>query len=78
MEEIFGRPFLKIRPLWLVNGRDNRMEFDGYCEALQLAFEHHGEQHFGHVAHFQDSIEALHLRQEDDACKRALCAANLL
>lgn len=71
-EELLGKPFPRIRPSWLFSARGGRMEFDGYCEALQVAFEHHGEQHYRRVEHFQRGEESLARRREDDARRRAL------
>ena len=36
----------KIKPKWLTNSRNNRMELDGYCKKMKIAFEYQGEQHF--------------------------------
>ncbi|CAK0826260.1 unnamed protein product [Prorocentrum cordatum] len=46
-ETIFsGRTFAKCRPEFLVGAQGRRLELDGYCRYLNLAFEYNGEQHF--------------------------------
>jgi hypothetical protein len=45
-EQIFKEKFIKTRPLWLVSSSGTRLELDGFCEKLNLAFEHNGIQHF--------------------------------
>src|SRR5690606_5877566 len=50
-EEWFGEPFIKIRPEWLVNPKTNyKLELDGYCEKLNIAFEYNGIQHYKPIA----------------------------
>jgi hypothetical protein len=73
IEELTLQSFPKTKPKWLVNARGNRMELDGYCVSLKLAFEHQGEQHYRAVKHFNRRDETLSLRIEDDELKRALC-----
>ena len=47
LEKIYGLPFKRIRPDWLINDRTgHKMELDGYNEELKLAFEYNGEQHY--------------------------------
>lgn len=75
-EQLFGSPFPKSHPKWLVNDRGNQMELDGYCKKLKLAFEHQGEQHFTTNTHFLTSIEDLRQRQKDDQLKIELCKDN--
>lgn len=72
-EQIFGKPFLKVKPAWLLNGRSRRMELDGYCKELQVAFEYHGVQHFQHIEHFHREDKSLSQRQLDDERKERLC-----
>ena len=76
MERIFGKPFKKTRPTWMVNARGHRMESDGFCQGLSLAFEHHGEQHFAFTPHYHETEAKYFERMEDDECKRQCCAAN--
>lgn len=72
-EQMFGKPFHKVKPAWLLNARGKRMELDGYCSELQLAFEYHGVQHYKHIDHFHREEESLAQRKQDDALKEALC-----
>jgi len=70
---IFCDSFPKRYPDWLVNKNGNRMELDGYCKNLGVAFEHQGEQHFSTRTLFVRSQKALIRRSEDDQLKRQLC-----
>ncbi len=70
-EQLFGKPFPKVRPAWLVNTTGHRLELDGYCAELSLAFEHQGGQHYREVAHF--SRQSLQDIQSRDERKRQLC-----
>lgn len=46
LEQIYGKKFPKVRPAWLTNPSTGcRLELDGYCEELKMAFEYHGIQH---------------------------------
>jgi hypothetical protein len=73
---IFRKDFPKKRPSWLVSLRGHRMELDGYCEELNLAFEHQGRQHYTHISYFHENEESLKKRQIDDEHKRILCKKN--
>lgn len=72
-ESITELHFPKSRPKWLENSLGNRMELDGYCEPIGLAFEHQGEQHYREVSHFNRRDETLARRLKDDESKRSLC-----
>jgi hypothetical protein len=74
-EAVFGEAFPKARPDWLRNSRGNRMELDGYCQKLRLAFEYHGIQHYKTTTFF-DQKSPLQKRIQDDAKKRHLCQKN--
>jgi hypothetical protein len=71
-EEIFEKPFPKTKPNWLRNEKGNKMELDGYCEELKLAFEYHGEQHY-EKDHFFIRKNGLNQRQRDDRLKLMQC-----
>ena len=75
-ERLFCESFPTQRPSWLRNSRGNRMELDGYCERLRLAFEHQGEQHYSARTRFVKSSEALQSRMADDKRKSELCEEN--
>ncbi len=75
-EQLFNEKFPKAYPRFLVNGRGNRMELDGYSETLKIAFEHHGGQHYSTKTHYIKDEESLKRRQEDDAEKERLCEVN--
>lgn len=72
-EQLFRKRFPKVRPAWLVNQRGYRMELDGYCRSIGVAFEHQGRQHFTASIHYMTDAK-LRARQDDDKCKRDLCA----
>lgn len=74
LEEIFCEKFPKKRPKWLINGDGNRMELDGFCEPLKIAFEYHGRQHFKEVHYFTKGDKKLFAKRiKDDTTKRGLC-----
>lgn len=69
MESIFGEEFPSGSPDWLVNREGARLYFDGFCEKLKVAFEHHGRQHFCKVKHFDKRSDLGH-RLNNDQSKR--------
>jgi len=73
-EQVFNHPFPKAFPDWLVNDRGNQMELDGYCERLNLAFEHQGIQHYKETGFFHEDTNQFIQRQLDDKDKIMLCA----
>lgn len=74
IEGLTGKSFPKSRPAWLVGSRGYRLELDGFCEELGIAFEHQGVQHFEYVPFFQTK-EKFQRTVELDREKKALCAA---
>lgn len=47
MEQLYGRPFLELRPKWLVNPKTGKcLELDCFNESLSLAIEYNGIQHY--------------------------------
>jgi len=72
-EALLNAKFPKVKPKWLVSSRGTLLELDGYCEALNLAWEYHGQQHYEFVPYFHESEENFRLRLEDDQLKRARC-----
>lgn len=46
-EQIFpGRSFPNCRPTFLIGEHKRRLELDGFCSTLNLAFEYQGEHHY--------------------------------
>lgn len=74
-EIILNKKFPKVKLTWLINSRGHKMELDGYCEELRLAFEYQGEQHYEKHQHFHKKI-SFEQRKEDDERKRKLCKEN--
>lgn len=71
-ENMFQQDFPSIKPTFL-----NRLELDGYCENLGLAFEYNGKQHYEYIPHFhRNGIGDLHKQQERDKLKHDLCKEN--
>lgn len=62
----FNKSFPKTRPNWLVNKDGYRLELDGYCSELNLAFEYNGLQHYSNIKFFN-------FNKQNDEIKRKLC-----
>jgi hypothetical protein len=68
-EKYFNKEFPRTRPRWLTfNGK--RLELDGYCEEIGIAFEYQGEYHYIDIPHFGKDVEEV---QETDRIKKDLC-----
>lgn len=74
-EILFNQNFPKTKPSWLLNDKGNLMELDGYCKKLNLAFEHHGEQHYKPHKFFSQ-LRDFNEQKRDDSIKRKLCKEN--
>ena len=73
-ELLFNNSFPRVRPKWLINPlTGKRMELDGYCEELLIAFEYQGEQHYKYNDHFYKNNESFIRRKQDDQQKRTIC-----
>jgi len=76
-EKLFLQKFSKERPKWLVGIRGFRLELDGYCREVGLAFEYQGEQHYKEIKHFyRNKINGLDARIDSDKLKREMCKLN--
>ncbi len=68
-ERLTGYRFPNVRPKWM-----QKLELDGYCEELNLAWEYQGEQHYRYVPHFhRNGDEDLHEQQARDHKKIEIC-----
>jgi hypothetical protein len=68
-EELTGLKWPSIRPNWLKNITGHNLEFDGWCEKLNLGFDYQGIQHYEFVPYFHKTLENFHKQQERDRLK---------
>ena len=74
LERLFGKPFPKIRPSWLVNSETNRrLELDCWNEEVRVAVEYSGLQHFVFPNPFHRTLEEFQAQQRRDATKVKIC-----
>lgn len=70
-EHHFNKKFPSSRPNWLINPlTGKRLELDGYCEELKIAFEYQGRQHFSNDTEFGGDFEN---QKQRDIYKKELC-----
>lgn len=73
LQNITGKKFKKTRPNFLTKPNSNvKLELDGYCEDLKLAFEYDGRQHYEPVDYFGGK-EYFDNLQKNDLLKNELC-----
>lgn len=76
-ETIFiGHRFRTCRPEFLKQGRGSRLELDGYCAPLRLAFEYNGAQHYM-ASHYFNNLRrgSFQAQVARDQLKISLCKA---
>lgn len=74
LEFLYAKPFPTVRPDWLASPHtDNNLEIDGFCEELQIGFEHNGRHHYMFLPHFHKTEASYKLMQERDTTKQDLC-----
>ena len=79
LENIFDKPFNKIRPNFLnnpVTGGDHNLEIDCYNEELKLGVEFNGAQHAKYIPFFHKNYEAFMNQKYRDELKRRMCKDN--
>ena len=86
LEALLGLPhmsFRKQRPEWLKveapegsRKKSKRLELDGYCEEVGVAFEYQGEQHYDKNHCYHKKPGDFEILQANDAAKVRLCADN--
>ena len=74
-EGFFEQKFPRIKPSWLTSNKGTRLELDGFCSNLKLAFEYHGLQHFIKNTLMATDNAALRKRKTLDSIKREKCKA---
>jgi hypothetical protein len=65
--------FPKTKPDFLKISNRRRLELDGYCEQLKLAFEYDGEQHFQNITYFKTDYNKQKIL---DTLKNEMCKNN--
>jgi predicted Zn-ribbon and HTH transcriptional regulator len=70
LEKYFKTKFKKTK---ILNGK---LEFDGYSENLNLAFEYNGEQHYKRINYYQKTNQEFLELQNRDRQKLSYCIAN--
>jgi len=65
--------FTKIKPNWLMGLKGRPLELDGYCEKLNLAFEHQGLQHYQDIKNVKIFQDQYHIIKERDDIKYKIC-----
>jgi len=75
MSQLFGGQWdYNTKPLdWLVNENGKKMELDGFCKELNLAFEHHGGQHYRCIPKMTPTSKDLRSSKARDKRKERLC-----
>jgi len=73
-EHIFGFKFPKVRPKWLIGVKGYRLELDGYCKELNLAFEYQGRQHYSKNEFFHKK-RSFDEQKKNDEIKKEICKA---
>ena len=76
-EAIFEKKFKKYKPKDLLSIKETILEFDGYNNELNLAFEYHGAQHYGPVKMFLRK-RTFDDQKTVDAIKTGYCMAHLI
>jgi len=72
-EKIFEKKFPSKRPSWLLSYTGSRLELDGYCEELGVAFEYQGLQHRVWIPAFSETLEKFDNLLYRDWIKVELC-----
>lgn len=70
-ETLFNVEFPKYRPKDLKGIKGKGLELDGFCKELNLAFEHHGEQHY--VDYWRRTSNSTENTKNNDFDKQKVC-----
>lgn len=73
LEHLLGHKFKKVSPKLGADLIGEKLELDGYCAKLKVAFEHQGAQHHEYVPHFHRSLDKFTERLVADDRKRQAC-----
>ena len=67
-QELTGCDFKKNRSIL-----GTRLELDGYCNKLKIAFEYQGKQHYAFIKHLHRRLENHEAQKRRDELKKCLC-----
>lgn len=75
LQDIFKKPFNKIRPDWLKNHitGGNNLEIDCYNDDLKLGIEYQGRQHYEFCPYFHKTKDSFYNQKYRDDDKRRKC-----
>ncbi len=74
LEQMFAKPFPKVRPSFLRNPETNRcLEIDGFNSELKIGFEFMGEQHTQYPNPFHSTYAQFAAQCKRDVLKIKLC-----
>ena len=74
MEKIYGKPFIKIRPNFLLNTQTGKnLELDVYNPDVKIAVEYSGQQHYHFIPYFHKNYDAFVAQKERDELKKQRC-----
>ncbi len=74
LQTLLQTSFVMCKPHWLVDPEtSSRLELDGYCEQLCIAFEHQGRQHYELGTKYTKEQAELDDIQRRDRVKAELC-----
>jgi len=77
LENVFKKPFLKIRPDFLQNDvTGQNLEIDLYNDELKLGVEVNGDQHYRFIPFFHRNKEAFRNQRYRDEMKKIKCRDN--
>lgn len=72
-EYLFNKPFRCRFPDFLKTEDVSRLQLDGYCEELRLAFEYNGKQHYEYVPYYHKDMMDVFNAADNDREKARLC-----
>ena len=76
-EDILGEKFPNVGPSWLLNKKTGyRLELDGYCPKLKLAFEYNGIQHYKYPNPFHRDLNDFNCQRKRDGIKNRRCKSH--
>jgi predicted Zn-ribbon and HTH transcriptional regulator len=71
LEYLIGHKFEKSRPNWNINPKTNKkLELDGFCEELKIAFEFQGKHHYDFTAFYTTQEELDYVKYKDEVKKQ--------